>query len=111
MPSLPAACSAPFVRETRGRTSSNKHDGCELKLVWREAREFFFDHFTAAEAHFFWCIRRGTQLGVDVSGFPNCSAHFDRIKARSSVRVGVGEIGERGILQGGIGGAEAITRR
>jgi glutathione S-transferase len=24
-------------------------------------REYFFDHFTAADAHFFWCFRRGTQ--------------------------------------------------
>ena len=33
-------------------------------------REFFFDHFTAADAHFFWCLRRGSQLGVDASGVP-----------------------------------------
>jgi len=49
-------------------------------------REFFFDHFTAADAHFFWCLRRGVQLGVEHSGFPNCVAHFERIKARPSVQ-------------------------
>jgi glutathione S-transferase len=49
-------------------------------------REFFFDHFTAADAHFFWCIRRGGQLGVDASGFENCAAHFERIKGRASVQ-------------------------
>jgi glutathione S-transferase len=51
-----------------------------------KAREFFFDHFTAADAHFFWCLRRGIQLDVDYSGFPNCAAHFERIKTRPSVQ-------------------------
>jgi glutathione S-transferase len=26
-------------------------------------REFFFDHFTAPDAHFFWCMRRKTVRG------------------------------------------------
>jgi methionine synthase II (cobalamin-independent) len=25
-------------------------------------REYFFDHFTAPDAHFFWCCRRATDL-------------------------------------------------
>jgi glutathione S-transferase len=49
-------------------------------------REFFFEHFTAADAHFFWCLRRGQQLGADASGFPNCLAHFERMNRRSSVQ-------------------------
>ena len=49
-------------------------------------REFFFDHFTAADAHFFWCLRRGVQLDAGHSGFPNCAAHFERMKARRSVQ-------------------------
>jgi glutathione S-transferase len=49
-------------------------------------REYFFDHFTAADAHFFWCFRRGTQFELDLSGFPNCLAHFDRMKGRASVQ-------------------------
>jgi glutathione S-transferase len=49
-------------------------------------REFFFDHFTAADAHFFWCLRRGTQLGVELSGFPHCQAFFERIRQRPSVQ-------------------------
>lgn len=49
-------------------------------------REFFFDHFTAADAHFFWCLRRGAQLGAKASEFPNCMAHFERIKKRPSVQ-------------------------
>ena len=49
-------------------------------------REFFFDHFTAADAHFFWCIRRGLQFDLDLSRISNCSAHFERMKSRSSVQ-------------------------
>lgn len=49
-------------------------------------REFLFDHFTAPDAHFFWCFRRGTQLELDLSAFKNCVAHFERIKKRPSVQ-------------------------
>jgi glutathione S-transferase len=49
-------------------------------------REFFFDHFTAADAHFFWCLRRGAQLGAEAAEFPNCMGHFERIKKRPSVQ-------------------------
>jgi glutathione S-transferase len=49
-------------------------------------REYFFDHFTAADAHFVWCLRRGLQLGADLSGFPNCAAYFERLKQRPSVQ-------------------------
>ena len=49
-------------------------------------REYFFDHFTAADAHFFWCFRRGLQFKLDLSGFPNCSAHFERMTNRPSVK-------------------------
>src|SRR5271167_2041855 len=48
-------------------------------------REWFFDHFTAVDAHFFWCFRRGTQFKLDLSGFQNCSAHFERMTNRPSV--------------------------
>lgn len=49
-------------------------------------REYFFDHFTAPDAHFFWCMRRGSQFDLDLSGFPNCLAHFERFKSRPSVQ-------------------------
>lgn len=49
-------------------------------------REWFFDHFTAVDAHFFWCFRRGTQFELDQSQFQNCMAHFERMKARPSVQ-------------------------
>jgi glutathione S-transferase len=49
-------------------------------------REWFFDHFTAPDAHFFWCFRRGHEFGLDLSRFKNCAAHFERMKARPSVQ-------------------------
>jgi glutathione S-transferase len=51
-----------------------------------KGREWFFDHFTAPDAHFFWAFRRAQQLQVDVSGFSNCLAHFERMKQRPSVQ-------------------------
>ncbi|MFT5701752.1 MAG: glutathione S-transferase [Desulforhopalus sp.] len=48
--------------------------------------DFFFDHFTAADAYFFWCFRRAQQFEVDVSTFKHCIAHFERLKARDSVQ-------------------------
>jgi len=49
-------------------------------------RAYFFDHFTAPDAHFFWCFRRATQFELDLSAFPNCLAHFERMKGRASVQ-------------------------
>ena len=49
-------------------------------------REWFFDHFTAVDAHFFWCFRRGMQFNLDLAQFKNCLEHFDRMKQRPSVR-------------------------
>ena len=50
------------------------------------AREWFFDQFTAVDAHFFWCFRRGTQFNLDLSQFRNCLAHFERMRQRPSVQ-------------------------
>jgi len=58
------------------RIADDKLAGCE----------YFFDDFTAPDAHFFWCCRRSIQLGVDISGFPNVQAHFNRMLERPSVK-------------------------
>lgn len=47
-------------------------------------REFFFDHFTAPDAYFFWCLQRTLSFKLDLSEFPNCMAHYDRIGRRPS---------------------------
>jgi glutathione S-transferase len=49
-------------------------------------REFFFDHFTAVDAHFFWCLRRGRQFDLDLSQFRHCLEHFERMMQRPSVQ-------------------------
>jgi glutathione S-transferase len=49
-------------------------------------REYFFDHFSAPDAHFYWCSRRAGQLDVDLSGFRNVAAHFQRMQERPSVK-------------------------
>lgn len=49
-------------------------------------REFFFDHFTAPDAYFFWCFRRGLDFKLDLSGFANCMKHFERLQQHPSVQ-------------------------
>ena len=49
-------------------------------------REHFFDHFTAADAHFFWCFRRATQFELDLAKFTSCQAHFQRVGNRPSAQ-------------------------
>ena len=51
-----------------------------------KGREYFFDHFTAVDAYFFWCFRRAHDFKVDVSHFQNCGEHFERMKKRESVK-------------------------
>lgn len=49
-------------------------------------REFFFGHFTAPDAYFYWCLRRTLSFKLDLSPFPNCMAHLARIESRPSVQ-------------------------
>ena len=49
-------------------------------------RAFFFDHFTAPDAHFFWAQRRARQFELDLAGFKHCTAHFERMLGRPSVQ-------------------------
>ena len=49
-------------------------------------REWFFDHFTACDAYFFWCFRRAISFKLDVSQFRNCHAHLARMQQRASVQ-------------------------
>ena len=49
-------------------------------------REWFFDHFTAVDAYFFWCFRRALSFKLDVRAFTNCLALFERMQLRPSVQ-------------------------
>lgn len=51
-----------------------------------DGREYFFDNFTAPDAHFYWCYRRAMQFNLDMSVFKNCTTHFERMESRKSVR-------------------------
>ncbi len=49
-------------------------------------REWLFDHFTAPDAYFYWCFRRGLSFKLDLSPFINCTAHLERMQNRASVQ-------------------------
>lgn len=49
-------------------------------------REWFFDDFSCADAYFYWCFRRGTQLDAGTSQYTNCVAHLQRMEQRPSVQ-------------------------
>ncbi|HKU71797.1 MAG TPA: glutathione S-transferase family protein [Burkholderiales bacterium] len=49
-------------------------------------REWFFDHFTACDAYFFWCFKRAISFKLDLSRFRNCAAHHARMLERASVQ-------------------------
>ena len=49
-------------------------------------RQWFFDHFTCADAYFYWCFRRGVQFHADALKFSHCVDHMNRIDQRPSVQ-------------------------
>src|SRR5579872_5566144 len=60
------------------------HENYRIAEQLLSGREWFFDHFTCPDVHFFWCFRRGILFNIDVSAYPSCMAHFERVKARPS---------------------------
>jgi glutathione S-transferase len=56
---------------------------CENRLA---GREWFFAHFTTVDIYFFWCFRRALLFGLDLSPFPACHAHFERMSLRPAVQ-------------------------
>lgn len=60
-------------------------------------RDYFFEHVTAPDVHFFWCFRRGGEFGLELTEFSNCVAHFERVKQRPSVQKLLGY--EQSVLQ------------
>ena len=54
-----------------------------------KGRDWFFDHFTAADSYFFWTMLRAErcdQTYLDLAKFKNCMAHLERMKQRPSVQ-------------------------
>jgi glutathione S-transferase len=79
----PKVCDLPGAGDSvRRLATENLFENYKIADDMLAGRDYLFDHFTAPDAHFFWCCRRGIHL----SGFPNCLAHLERMKARPSVQ-------------------------
>lgn len=81
-------CDVPGTEDSVKRLAAAEIDKSLALLDAKLAgREYFFDHFTAADAYFFWCYRRAGQLyPVDAKKFASCQAHFERMHTRPSVQ-------------------------
>jgi glutathione S-transferase len=80
-------CDLPDAHDSvRKLAQAPLFEGYKIADDMLAGREYFFDHFTAVDAHFFWCFRRGSQFDLDLSGFSNCLAHFERMNRRPSVQ-------------------------
>ena len=83
----PRVCDVPGADESvRRLAAAQLHENFKIADDLLAGREYFFDHFTAPDAHFFWCFRRASQFELDLSGYANCTAHFERMTTRPSVQ-------------------------
>ena len=56
-------CDAPGSEESIRRIAAKLlHENFRIADQRLAGHDYFFDHFTAADAHFLWCFRRATQL-------------------------------------------------
>lgn len=80
-------CDAPGSEDAVKRAAIDAvHETLQIADKKLAGRDFFFDHFTVPDAHFFWCCRRASQLGIDLKQFPAVAAHHERVLARPSVQ-------------------------
>jgi glutathione S-transferase len=64
-----------------------EHYGIADQLL--AGRDWFFDHYTAPDAYFFWTFLRAIRFEpkyLDLSKLPNCHAHLERMQQRPSVQ-------------------------
>ena len=92
-PFLARINSPPRVCDVPGADDSVKRLATEVLLEnftiadeLLAGREFFFDHFAAPDAHFFWTFRRATQFELPLAQFKNCTAHYERVGKRPSAQ-------------------------
>ena len=76
---------------TVDRVKQLGHEGMveqyELAEEMLTGKTWFFDeHFSCADAYFYWTFRRGAAFGADLSRFKNCMAHRQRMEQRASVK-------------------------
>jgi glutathione S-transferase len=80
-------CDLPGSEESVKRVANKLlFEDFELADHLLAGREWFFNHFTAPDAYFFWCFRRAISFKLEVSAFGNCVAHFERMQRRPSVQ-------------------------
>ena len=80
-------CDLPGSEESVRRCAHKLlHENFAIAEKRLAGREWFFDHFTCPDVHFFWCFRRAMSFDVDVSGYPSCAAHFERVRARPATQ-------------------------
>ena len=81
----PRVCDVPNTGDSVRRLAVGPlFESYQIAENMLSGREYFFDHFTAVDAHFFWCFRRGLQFDLDLSKFANCLEHHERMKRRQS---------------------------
>ena len=80
-------CDLPGSEESVKRVASKLlFEDLEIADRLLAGRAWFCAHFTAVDAHFFWCFRRAKSFNLDVSAYQNCMAHFERMQQRASVQ-------------------------
>jgi glutathione S-transferase len=83
-------CDVPGTEENvreRAQRLLDDHFGIADGLL--AGREWFFDHYTAADTYFFWTFLRATRFApkhLDLTKFAHCQAHLARMKERPSVQ-------------------------
>ena len=83
----PKVCDAPDSAESVVKfATEGLFENFQVADDLLSGHEYFFDRFTAPDAHFFWCCRRATQFDIDLSRVPNVAAHFRRMQERPSVK-------------------------
>jgi glutathione S-transferase len=79
-------CNMPGVEEPMRRTAAAQvAENFAIVEKMLTGREFFFEHYTAPDAYFFWCFRRAVEFKLDLEPYPACHAHYVRLKERPSV--------------------------
>jgi glutathione S-transferase len=80
-------CDAPGSDESVRRLAQKRMlENLQIAEQMLNGQDWFFGHFTAADAYFFWCFRRAAQTSADLAGLKNCVAHHERMEQRPSVK-------------------------
>ena len=83
----PKVCDISGTEENiRNHAAEHVYECFQIAEKLLDGKEYFFAQFTAPDANFYWCFRRAGQFNLNLSSFPNCQAHFDRMETRPSVR-------------------------